>query len=173
LRLDGEGAGHGPWWEGPPTADQRRSYADAASVPYRLDNVARAPLEGEAACELAIIGGGLSGLWAALLAKQDERDREVLVLEGDRIANAASGRNGGLFFSAGPSTGGPRPDRRSPDRSDPAARDPVAPGSVSARAASLGGDRAHPPGARRRRSHRGRRGLWLRALDRLGLGFDS
>jgi glycine/D-amino acid oxidase-like deaminating enzyme len=99
-----KGAGHGPWGKGPPTADQRRSYADATTVPYWLDNVARPPaeppLEGEAECELAIVGGGLSGLWAALLAKQDEPAREVLVLEGDRIANAASGRNGGFFLSS-------------------------------------------------------------------------
>ena len=36
-----------------------------------------------------------------------------------------------------------------------------------------GGDPAHPQPARRGRPQRGRRGLWLRTLDRLGLGFDS
>jgi len=101
-----KGTGHGPWGNGPATADQRRSYADATTVTYWLDNVARPPaeppLEGEAECELAIVGGGLSGLWAALLAKQHEPAREVLVLEGDRIANAASGRNGGFSSPRSP-----------------------------------------------------------------------
>ncbi len=52
------------------------------------------PLEGEASCDLAIVGGGFTGLWAALLAAPDER---VILLEGDRCGWAASGRNGGFL----------------------------------------------------------------------------
>jgi glycine/D-amino acid oxidase-like deaminating enzyme len=51
-------------------------------------------LEGEASCELAIVGGGFTGLWAALLAAADEN---VLLLEGDRCGWGASGRNGGFL----------------------------------------------------------------------------
>ncbi|HZC13124.1 MAG TPA: FAD-dependent oxidoreductase, partial [Thermoleophilaceae bacterium] len=52
------------------------------------------PLEGEACCDLAVVGGGFTGLWTALLAAPGE---EVIVLEGDRCGWAASGRNGGFL----------------------------------------------------------------------------
>jgi len=56
-------------------------------------------LTGQARTDLAIIGGGYSGLWTALLAKQEDPAREVVVLEGKTLGWAASGRNGG-FCSA-------------------------------------------------------------------------
>jgi glycine/D-amino acid oxidase-like deaminating enzyme len=42
-----------------------------------------------------VIGAGLTGLWAALLAR--EAGLEVVLLEGERIAFGASGRNGGFM----------------------------------------------------------------------------
>ena len=45
--------------------------------------------------DLVVIGGGLTGLWAALLAR--EAGQEVVLLEGERIAFGASGRNGGFM----------------------------------------------------------------------------
>jgi glycine/D-amino acid oxidase-like deaminating enzyme len=42
-----------------------------------------------------VIGAGLTGLWAALLAH--EQGKEVVLLEGERIAFGASGRNGGFM----------------------------------------------------------------------------
>ena len=42
---------------------------------------------------LAVVGGGFTGLWAALLAAPDE---DVVLLEGDRCGWGASGRNGGF-----------------------------------------------------------------------------
>ena len=42
------------------------------------------------------MGGGYTGLWTALLAKELDPDRDVLLIEGDRIGSAASGRNGGF-----------------------------------------------------------------------------
>ena len=53
------------------------------------------PIEGERGCELAVVGGGFTGLWAALLAV--ERGEEVALLEGDRCGWGASGRNGGFL----------------------------------------------------------------------------
>ena len=44
-------------------------------------------------CELAIVGGGFTGLWGALLAAPDH---DVVLLEGDRCGWGASGRNGGF-----------------------------------------------------------------------------
>ncbi len=49
--------------------------------------------------DLCIVGGGFSGLWAALHAKHRDPERRVALLEGDRIGSGASGRNGG-FLSA-------------------------------------------------------------------------
>jgi glycine/D-amino acid oxidase-like deaminating enzyme len=42
-----------------------------------------------------VIGGGLTGLWATLLAR--EAGQDVVLLEGERIAFGASGRNGGFM----------------------------------------------------------------------------
>jgi len=42
------------------------------------------------------VGGGFTGLWAALQAKEDDPDRRVLVLEATSIGDGASGRNGGF-----------------------------------------------------------------------------
>jgi glycine/D-amino acid oxidase-like deaminating enzyme len=55
------------------------------------------PLEGEVRTDLAIVGGGFTGLWAALLAKQAEPGRDVLLIEADAVAEHASGRNGGFL----------------------------------------------------------------------------
>ncbi len=74
--------------------------AGASPVPFWLDRVerpdARPPLDGDTTCDLAIVGGGYSGLWTALRAKERDPGREVILLEADRIGSAASGRNGGF-----------------------------------------------------------------------------
>jgi glycine/D-amino acid oxidase-like deaminating enzyme len=46
--------------------------------------------------DLAIVGGGFSGLWTALLAKERDPGRDVVLIEADRIGSAATGRNGGF-----------------------------------------------------------------------------
>jgi glycine/D-amino acid oxidase-like deaminating enzyme len=56
----------------------------------------REPLRGDLTCDLAVIGGGFTGLWTALLAKQANPGRSVVVVEGSRVGWAASGRNGGF-----------------------------------------------------------------------------
>ncbi|MGH3177331.1 MAG: NAD(P)/FAD-dependent oxidoreductase [Streptosporangiaceae bacterium] len=72
----------------------------ARPTPFWLDRpdapAAREPLHGDAACDLAVIGGGFSGLWTALLAKEANPGRSVMLIEGNRIGWAASGRNGGF-----------------------------------------------------------------------------
>ena len=78
----------------------RSSLAGAAAVPFWLDDPVRpealAALGGDVRCDLAVVGGGYSGLWTALLAKERDPGREVVLLEGARIGWAASGRNGGF-----------------------------------------------------------------------------
>ena len=64
-----------------------------------------------------MIGGGLTGLWAALLAR--EAGQEVVLLEGERIAFGASGRNGG-FMDASLTHGIENGVARWPDEMPPA-----------------------------------------------------
>jgi glycine/D-amino acid oxidase-like deaminating enzyme len=73
--------------------------ADASPVPYWLDRPLppeAAPLEGDVEADLAIIGAGFTGLWAAVQAKQERRDREVVLLDAETAGFGASGRNGGF-----------------------------------------------------------------------------
>ncbi|MCU1421390.1 MAG: putative oxidoreductase [Microbacteriaceae bacterium] len=49
--------------------------------------------------DLAVVGGGYTGLWTALIAKQRDPSLRVVVLEGRRVGWAASGRNGGFVES--------------------------------------------------------------------------
>ncbi|MDH2442824.1 FAD-dependent oxidoreductase [Amnibacterium sp. CER49] len=78
----------------------RASFADASTTPFWLDDparpAARPALRGDATADLVIVGGGFCGLWTALIAKERDPDRRVVLLEGRRIGWAASGRNGGF-----------------------------------------------------------------------------
>ncbi len=46
--------------------------------------------------DLVIVGGGFSGLWAAIQALEDDPGRRVIVLEAERCGHGASTRNGGF-----------------------------------------------------------------------------
>jgi len=74
--------------------------ANARPACFWLDRefrpAARPPLAGSERTDLAIVGGGYTGLWAALIAKERDPTREVVLLESDRIGEGASGRNGGF-----------------------------------------------------------------------------
>lgn len=61
-----------------------------------VDAPSYAPLAGDTTVDLAIVGGGYSGLWTAVLAKERDPHMSVVVLEAERIGWAASGRNGGF-----------------------------------------------------------------------------
>lgn len=93
-----------PWPETPPTADERAAYADATVGSFWLDDLPQrtpsTPLDGHAEADLAIVGGGFTGLWTALHAKTDDPTRDVVLLERGVVAEAASGRNGGFCVSS-------------------------------------------------------------------------
>ncbi len=74
--------------------------SEASSTPFWLDDPARPQprpgLDGHLRTDLAIVGAGYSGLWTALLAKQADPDRDVVLLDAASVGWAASGRNGGF-----------------------------------------------------------------------------
>ena len=80
--------------------DYTRLVLAAEPKPFWLDRPGAPPprerLRGEVACDLAVIGGGFTGLWTALLAKESDPERSVVLVEGNRVGWAASGRNGGF-----------------------------------------------------------------------------
>lgn len=69
-----------------------RSYYAATATPFAQ----APPLQGDARADVVVIGGGYTGLHAALSAR--ERGYSVILLEAGRIGWGASGRNGGQMI---------------------------------------------------------------------------
>ncbi|MCX6437202.1 MAG: FAD-dependent oxidoreductase [Actinobacteria bacterium] len=57
-------------------------------------------LIGDVTTDLCIVGAGYTGLWTALLAKEQNPEREVVVVEQRETGAGASGRNGGFCNSS-------------------------------------------------------------------------
>ncbi|MFC4465777.1 NAD(P)/FAD-dependent oxidoreductase [Streptomyces xiangluensis] len=77
-----------------------KSLSEAQPVSYWLDDLRKPHPEpalttGET-CDLLVVGGGYSGLWTALLAKERDPQRDVVLVEAREAGWAASGRNGGF-----------------------------------------------------------------------------
>lgn len=94
-----------PWPTTRPSPTHRRAYADAQIVPFWTETVPARdpdpPLVGHGRrCDLAIIGGGFTGLWAALYAKELAPERHVVLLEATRCGDGASTRNGGFLAAS-------------------------------------------------------------------------
>jgi glycine/D-amino acid oxidase-like deaminating enzyme len=75
--------------------DETRSVWDE-DLPPRLP--AR-PLEGSIAADLAIVGGGFTGISTAWHVSRRFPDRRIVLLEAGRIGSGASGRNGGQILN--------------------------------------------------------------------------
>ncbi len=72
--------------------------ADADPYPYWYED-ADQPLSNPTlvrteTCDLCIVGGGYTGLWAAIIAKERDPSRDVVLIDAHEIGSAASGRNG-------------------------------------------------------------------------------
>jgi glycine/D-amino acid oxidase-like deaminating enzyme len=61
---------------------------------------AQPPLDGPAETDLLVVGGGFTGLWAALQAKERDPERDVVLAEAQTIGFGASSRNGGFLSSS-------------------------------------------------------------------------
>lgn len=75
------------------------------------------PLVGSTSAELTVVGGGYAGLWTAVQAKRRNPGARVVLLEGQQIGWAASGRNGG-FCEASITHGAANGRARWPDEYD-------------------------------------------------------
>jgi glycine/D-amino acid oxidase-like deaminating enzyme len=79
---------------------QQDRWRRAAPLSYWLDDERRpeprSDFPSATSADLIVIGGGATGLWAALRSLERDPRRSVLVLEADRVAEHASGRNGGF-----------------------------------------------------------------------------
>jgi glycine/D-amino acid oxidase-like deaminating enzyme len=69
-----------PWWQEEAPPDEERP-----------------PLEEETDADLAVVGGGFTGLWTALELRQRRPSARVVLLEAARCGDGASGRNGGFL----------------------------------------------------------------------------
>jgi len=85
------------------TPDVRASLADVEHRPFWTDRTdaptPEPPLIQNTEADLIVIGGGFTGLWTAICAKDENPNADVVLLEADTIAYGGSGRNGG-FISA-------------------------------------------------------------------------
>src|SRR5262249_59349335 len=55
------------------------------------------PLEGDVAVDVAIVGGGYTGLWTSLAVLDREPAASVAIVESDFCGAGPSGRNGGFI----------------------------------------------------------------------------
>ncbi|MGW3042247.1 NAD(P)/FAD-dependent oxidoreductase [Kitasatospora sp. NPDC001159] len=80
--------------------DSARALSDARPSPFWLEDPGRPEtlpaLVGDTTCDLLVVGGGYSGLWTALIAKERDPSLDVVLVEGNEVGWAASGRNGGF-----------------------------------------------------------------------------
>ena len=71
---------------------------------YWLDSLepveADPALNSNISCDLLIVGGGFCGLWAAILAKEQDPDRRVVLIEAKSVANGASGRPAAILSTS-------------------------------------------------------------------------
>ena len=82
----------------------RHALKDVTLFPFWLDNESAPSAEqhliGKTECDLLIIGGGFTGLWAAVQAKEQNPGRDVVLIEQGKVAYGASGRPGGIVSTS-------------------------------------------------------------------------
>jgi glycine/D-amino acid oxidase-like deaminating enzyme len=78
--------------------------ADADPYPYWYDDAdepdSNPTLVRDESCDLCIVGGGYTGLWTAIIAKERDPSRDIVLIDAHEVGSAASGRNGGFMESS-------------------------------------------------------------------------
>jgi glycine/D-amino acid oxidase-like deaminating enzyme len=57
-------------------------------------------LEQNLVCDLLVVGGGFCGLWSAIQAKEQNPDRNVVLIEAKSVSNGASGRPAAIMSTS-------------------------------------------------------------------------
>ena len=85
-----------PWPEEHPSAAALRALPDAAPVAFWVDHLpprdSEPPLSGLVEADLCVVRDGFTGFWAALAAKKDDPQQEVVLLEAGRDSVATRTR---------------------------------------------------------------------------------
>ncbi|WP_019529272.1 NAD(P)/FAD-dependent oxidoreductase [Dasania marina] len=76
-------------------AELKPLWHDPAIMPEPLP-----PIVKDESCELLIVGGGFTGLWAAMQAKERKPDADIILIEKTFVGDGASGRNGGFLSTS-------------------------------------------------------------------------
>ncbi len=76
-------------------AQPRPLWHDPEIMPAKMSELAS-----DTTCELLIVGGGFTGLWAAMQAKEHNPDIDIILVERTFIGDGASGRNGGFLSTS-------------------------------------------------------------------------
>jgi glycine/D-amino acid oxidase-like deaminating enzyme len=82
-RLTPPSQGPTPWW-----LEEARAF---------FDDRPSAPLTASIDVDVAIVGGGYTGLWTALALRERDPSASVALLEARRVGEGPSGRNGGFL----------------------------------------------------------------------------
>jgi monoamine oxidase len=81
------------------SAPVERALRDVTLFPLWLDNPAaptpERPLIGRSEADLVIVGGGFTGLWAAIQAKEADPGRDVVLIEAAKVARPGLAAAGG------------------------------------------------------------------------------
>jgi glycine/D-amino acid oxidase-like deaminating enzyme len=75
------------------------------------------PISSDEKCELLIVGGGFTGLWAAMQAKERKPEADIILIEQTFIGDGASGRCGG-FLSTSLAHGEANTEHRFPNEAE-------------------------------------------------------
>jgi glycine/D-amino acid oxidase-like deaminating enzyme len=87
-----------PWWfEEALTAEGGSDAEPAGRVPPLREPVASPSLQGDVDVDVAIVGGGYTGLWTALALRERDPSLRIAVLEKEIAGWGPSGRNGGFL----------------------------------------------------------------------------
>ena len=82
----------------------RNALKDVTFFPLWLDSPDAPDVErqliGRVETDLLVVGGGFTGLWAAIQAKEADPNREVVLIEAGKVAYGASGRPGGVVSTS-------------------------------------------------------------------------
>ena len=87
-----------------PSPKAMQAIADVSHTPFWLDDSAKPnpepTLQQNISTDLLVIGAGFAGLWTALLAREENPQRTIVIIEAGEAASGASGRNGGFMDSS-------------------------------------------------------------------------